>query len=116
MENMLCWKTFSLHFTILKHTTLHSFEFRSFKLVKLVWLSLLVNNWLGGKVTGFSVESPDLHISEIARHGFSIRGPEDNQACLFEDFFKLLGGPDELALLLVQLLVIIPDIVEENDE
>ena len=40
----------------------------------------------------------------------------DDQACLGEDFFQLLGGPDVLALRFVEFLVVIPDIVEEDDE
>ena len=116
MENMLCWKTLSLHFTIFNETTLHSFEFCPFTLLKLFGWSLGLVRWLRGAFAGDSVEGPDLHISEIARHGSSLRGLEGDQARLVEDIFQLFGTADELALRLEELLVIVPDIVEENDE
>ena len=115
-ENMFCSETFSFNFTLSKLTILPSFEFRSFKLVKLAWLTILVDHRSLGWVSGGSVKSPDLHISEIVWHGNSLRGLADDQACLGKDFFQLLGGPDELALRLVEFLIIIPDIVEEDDE
>ena len=63
-----------------------------------------------------SIERPHADVAVIARHLLLLGPLECEEAGLDEDGIQLVNGPDLLAFVRVRRLVLVPDILEQEDE